>query len=442
MRPALLRDWRTAVYLLYDLILLLVGLALIPYYLVRGVRYGKSRRGIRERLGFYASNHLAPLNGRSVIWVHAVSVGETRAAIPLLKALRKAYPQHAIVLSNVTETGHAIAQRIDMVDLCLFFPFDLSLVIHRVLRQVNPQLIVLVETEIWPNFVRLAHRRGIPVALVNGRISDRSYPRYKRFKKLLTPVLDCIDLFAMQTELDAERIHDLGAGRDKVRVSGNLKFDMISPVRTDDERARFRTLLGMDGDQVLVVAGSTHPGEEEVLLQACRECQGRYPALRLMLVPRHPERSSEVADLVQRQGFKAQLRSQCHGEALLAGTVLIGDTLGEMLQFYDLADIVFVGGSLVPIGGHNILEASLLAKVVLFGPHMNNFKEISRLVLFARGGRQVNDRDDLAQTLVELLEHPDQRVFMGRAGRALLDRHAGATQRSLQILASLLEQGE
>ncbi|PNU20922.1 3-deoxy-D-manno-octulosonic acid transferase [Geothermobacter hydrogeniphilus] len=439
MRRGPFHDWRNVVYLLYDLLLILAGLGLIPYYLLRGLKYGKSRRGIRDRLGLYAAGHLAPLDGRKVIWVHAVSVGETRAAVPLLEGLRRAHPDHAIVLSNVTETGHAIAAELDCVDLCLFFPFDISVVIRRVLGRIRPELIVLVETEIWPNFVRLAHRRGIPVALVNGRISDRSYPRYKRFRLLLRPILDCIELYAMQTELDAERIHDLGAGRDRIGVSGNLKFDMGSPVFETGETDLFRTLLGLAPEQVLLVAGSTHDGEEELLVQAYRSCLETNPGFRLMLVPRHPERTPEVAGMITQSGLQTRLRSQCEGLPLDAETILIGDTLGEMLKFYDLADIVFVGGSLVPVGGHNILEASLLQKPVLFGPHMNNFREISRLVLFARGGRQVNDLSDLVRVLNEMLAHPEQRERMGRAGKALLDRHAGATDRSLELLSVLLE---
>lgn len=428
-------------YLLYDLMLLVAACVLAPYYVVRGIKYGKSRRGIRERLGFFAPGRLDALKGREVIWVHAVSVGETRAAIPLLKALRAAHPEHAILLTNMTETGHAIGNSIEYIDLCLFFPFDLSWVVRRVLTRVAPQLIVLVETEIWPNFVRQAFRKSIPVVLVNGRISDRSYPRYLRFRRWLTPLLGCIHIFAMQTELDAERIRKLGALRNRVRVTGNLKFDMAPPTRGEEGFADFRTMLGIAEDDILVVAGSTHPGEEEQLLESYRECRQLFPRLRLMLVPRHPERAQEVAELVTQHRFAPVLRSSCPVDVVVASgsdLVLVGDTLGEMLRFYAQADIVFVGGSLVPVGGHNILEASLLKKVVLFGPYMNNFKEISRLVLFAVGGRQVDDRMALTDALMELLKNPDQRERMGRAGHALLERHAGATERTLTCLDDYL----
>ncbi len=427
------------VYLLYDLILLLAAIVLTPYYLWRGLKYGKSRRGIRERLGRFAPESLQRIAGRRVIWVHAVSVGETRAVVPLLRALKQGYPEHALVLTNVTETGRSVAAGLDCVDLCLFFPFDLSWVVRRVLRKLAPEIIILVETELWPNLVRQAHARNVPVALVNGRISDRSFPRYRRVRALLAPVLRKISLFGMQTELDAERIRRLGAPPERIRVTGNLKFDMAVPAIDSEELAAFRSLLGIAPQVPVLVAGSTHQGEEELLLQAFETCRTVHPDLRLVLVPRHPERAAEVAELVRARGLTPVLRSQCprddgHGD----GTVVIGDTLGEMLRFYALADIIFVGGSLVPVGGHNILEASLLKKPVLFGPHMNNFKEIARLVLFAAGGRQVDDLEELTAALRDLFGDREQRRRMGRAGHALIERHTGATARTRSCLDGLL----
>ncbi|TYP00045.1 3-deoxy-D-manno-octulosonic-acid transferase [Geothermobacter ehrlichii] len=430
------------VYLLYDLILLLAAIVLTPYYLWRGLKYGKSRRGIRERLGRFAPESLRRITGRKVIWVHAVSVGETRAVVPLLRELKKGYPEHALVLTNVTETGRSVAAGLDCVDLCLFFPFDLSWVVRRVLRRLDPEIIILVETELWPNLVRQAHARNVPVALVNGRISDRSFPRYRRVRPLLAPLLKKIVLFGMQTELDAERVRRLGAPPERIRVTGNLKFDMAVPEIGDGELARFRSLLGLAPEAPVLVAGSTHQGEEELLLQAFEVCRAAHPALRLVLVPRHPERAAEVGELVRSRGFVPVLRSQCPQNAAGEGVpVVIGDTLGEMLRFYALADIVFVGGSLVPIGGHNILEASLLKKAVLFGPHMNNFKEIAQLVLFAAGGRQVDDLDELVAALTDLFGDREQRERMGRAGHALIERHAGATARTRSCLDDLLGSG-
>jgi len=427
------------VYLLYDILLLVAALVLTPYYLWRGIRYGKSRRGIRERLGRYGRGRLEALNGRPVIWVHAVSVGETRAVVPLLRRLKQSYPGHALVLTNVTETGREVAARLDCVDLCLFFPFDLSWVVRRVLKKLRPWLVVLVETELWPNLVRQTSRAGVPLVLVNGRISDRSFPRYQKVRLMLAPLLRRIDLFAMQTELDAERIRDLGAPRERVRVTGNLKFDMVPPDLSAEDQAAFRSLLGIEAGRRVLVAGSTHQGEEETVLRAFRQVREACSDLQLVLVPRHPERAADVAELVRQEGFETVLRSQCPRRAAGPGAVVVADTLGEMLRFYSLADVVFVGGSLIPVGGHNILEASLLRKPVLFGPHMNNFKEIAQLVLFAAGGRKVADAAELAASVTELLQDEALRTRMGRAGHALIERHAGATERTLNSLSAWLE---
>lgn len=427
-------------YLLYDLILLLAALVLTPYYLLRGLRYGKTRRGIRERLGFYSAERLAPLRGRRTIWIHAVSVGETRAAIPLVKALRQAYPEAALLISNVTETGHAVASKIPELDLCLFFPFDLSWVVKRVLDKIRPELVLLVETEIWPNFVRYAHRRQIPIAMVNGRISDRSFPRYRKFRPLLKNILELIDLYCMQTELDGWRTRVLGAPDERVKVTGNMKFDLQgAPPSAAEVEAHKRELFLPTGELVLV-AGSTHAGEEQTLVELFLGLREKIPGLRLVVVPRHPERCPEVAELLKGSGLVAVLRSQLgdHPETLAPDEVLVGDTLGEMLLFYAVADLIFVGGSLVPIGGHNILEALQVQRPVVFGAHMENFKQISQLVLDAGGGRCVSDAAELKLAIEELLGDEESRQVMARCGHGLLEKNAGATRHNLTLLQQLI----
>jgi len=428
------------VYLLYDLVLLASAAVLIPYYLFRGWRRGKVRRGIRERLGFYTAGQLAQVAGRKVLWVHAVSVGETRAAVPLLKRLKSLYPEHLLVLSNVTETGHQIALDLREVDLCLFFPFDLSWVVRRVLRQVRPDAIVIVETEIWPNFIHGASRAGIPVILVNGRISDRSFPRYRLARKLIAPILDQLSAFCMQTELDAQRIVAMGAGPERVSVTGNLKFDMqVHPVDSA-ERERLRGAFLLPDGAVIWVAGSTHAGEEEIVTGVYRDLVASGESLFLILVPRHPERCRAVREMLVGQGLGARLRSVLEeGQTPFApGEILLVDTLGEMLTFYALADLVFVGGSLVPIGGHNVLEASLMEKPVVFGSYMNNFKEISSLLLNEGAGLVVNDRLELLGAVRQLLGDASRRATMGRAGAGLLERNAGATDKTIAVIDRLV----
>lgn len=428
-------------YLLYDLLLIIAAAGLVPYYLLRGLRYGKSRRGIRERLGRYAMEHLEALRGREVIWVHAVSVGETRAALPLLEGLRRQYPQALILLSNVTETGRAIAQESGAADLNLFFPFDFSWTVRRVLQLVRPRLVVIVETEIWPNFTRQANRMGIPVLLVNGRISDRSYPRYLRFRFLLSPVLKCFSAFCMQSQLDAERIIALGADPARVETTGNLKFDHALQAPSDEDLGKLAQTYRLPADLPILTAGSTHPGEEEQILATFRQLVASGMQLLLVVIPRRPERGREVAAQLAELGTICRLRSTLKdSDPLLAsGEVLLVDTLGEVLNLYALSNLVFVGGSLVPVGGHNPLEASLLGKPVLFGPHMHNFREISAKLVTAGAGRQVTSAGQLEGVCRQLLGDAQSATDMGAAGRALVAANAGATLKTLDRVAACLQ---
>ncbi len=429
------------VYLLYDLLLLAAATVLVPYYLFRGWRYGKVRRGIRERLGFYLPDRLKSLAGRPVIWVHAVSVGETRAAIPLVKALTEAFPGHALIVSNVTETGHAVARGIPDAALCLFFPFDLSWVVRRVLRQVQPSLIVIVETEIWPNFVRIAHRKGIPVVLVNGRISDRSFPRYRRLRPLVRPVLSHFSAFCMQTAQDAERIRLIGAPAERIEVTRNLKFDMQAPAVNHAQPESLKETLALPADCPVWAAGSTHSGEEEMVAEVYRRLLAEGRQIVLALVPRHPERVRAVASMLADRGLSVTLRTRIGERSgpLQAGEVLLVDTLGEMLKIYAAADLVFLGGSLVPVGGHNVLEAALVHKPVIFGPYMHNFREIARLLLEAGGGMQIEDEAGLHNAVAGLLTNSELRRHMGEGGFTLLQQNVGATRHTVEVLRRQLE---
>lgn len=431
------------IYLLYDLILYLSALLLVPYYLLRGLRYGKTRRGIRERLGSYPRSFVAALRGRRVIWVHAVSVGETRAAAPLFKALCQAYPDAFLLLSHVTETGREVAMQVDEADGCIFFPFDLSWVTRRVLRRIRPAVIILMETEIWPNFVHAAHRQGVPVVLVNGRISDRSQPRYLLARPLLRPILAGISSFCMQSARDARRIRRLGAEPARIAVTGNLKFDMPVPVLPGLPREELLASYRLPAACRIWVAGSTHPGEEKLVAEVYRRLLTRHPELLLVLVPRRPERARQVGEELAGQGLRYLLRTALDSEIapLSSGEVLLVDTVGELLNFYALAELVFVGGSLVPVGGHNILEAALLGKAVLFGPNMQNFQEIAVKVRRAEGGETVADGEELYQRVAHLLEAPQEARRMGANGYRLLLENRGATARTMDEIARHLEAG-
>ncbi|MCM2264968.1 MAG: 3-deoxy-D-manno-octulosonic acid transferase [Desulfuromonadales bacterium] len=424
------------IYLLYDLILCLSALFLVPYYLLRGVRYGKTRRGIRERLGSYRKGFCNGLHERRVIWVHAVSVGETRAVSPLLRALRHRYPDAVLLLSHVTETGREVALTIPEVDHCIFFPFDLSWVVRRALRRISPAIVVLMETEIWPNFVRAAHLQGVPIIVVNGRISDRSLPRYRMAGKLLQPILAEVTAFCMQTAQDARRIRLLGATPEQIMVSGNLKFDMPEPQVASSSQAQLLHEFRLPADSLVWVAGSTHAGEEKLVAEVYRQLLEIHSQLFLVLVPRRPERARQVGEELAKMNLRHVLRTAIDGDTqpLQAGDVLLVDTVGEMLTFYAMADIVFVGGSLVPVGGHNILEASLLNKPVIYGPHMQNFKEIAGLIRKAQGGLTVADRDDLYHQVRLLIENPAERQRLGENGHNLLLQNRGATERTMAVI--------
>lgn len=429
------------VYLLYNLLLIISSLFLVPYYLFRGLRYGKSRRGIRERLGYFTDAQLAQVKDKEVLWVHAVSVGETRAAIPLMRQLRETYPEYTLVLSNVTETGHAIAQDIKDIDLCIFFPFDLSWVTRRALKAISPKLIAIVETEIWPNFTREARNLDIPLVLVNGRLSDRSYPRYRRGKFLLKPILDSFSAFCMQSQVDTERIISLGASSDIVENTGNLKFDHgvrdTSEAQISLTKARYR----IPQDSTVIVAGSTHDGEEQVLLECFSKISQKIEKpLFFVLIPRHPERKKDIPGIFKNSTLSFRFRSELTAESaeMKEGEVLVVDTLGEVLNLYSISELVFVGGSFVPVGGHNLLEASLMSKPVLFGPYVHNFKEISKKLVNAGGGLMVQDSAELQAQIIKLVSDPVRRRAMGEAGRALIAENTGATQRTLRHINRII----
>ena len=430
------------VYLLYNFLLICTAFFLLPYYLFRGLKYGKSRRGIRQRLGYYAPEFVAAIKGKSSIWIHAVSVGETRAAMPLVKKIRQDYPEYLILLSNVTETGHAIALENPDIDHCLFFPFDFSWAVRRSLALIQPDLIIIIETEIWPNFTRIAHSRKIPLLLVNGRISDRSYPRYRKVRFLLRPLLDSFSAFCMQTQADMERIIALGAASDRVENTGNMKFDHDLKSIGEAEIRQRKHEYRLPERTAILVAGSTHDGEERALVNAykviAQQVQGE---LLMVIIPRHPERKRDVQALLKDAGVGYRLRSMLKPDdkLLVSGDVLLVDTLGEVLDFYSIADLVFVGGSLVPVGGHNLLEASLLAKPVLFGPHVHNFKEISAKLIRAGAGVKVANQRELEQQIVLILNDKVRSRAMGEAGRSLIAENAGATERTMKHIVRALK---
>ncbi|RNC68903.1 MAG: 3-deoxy-D-manno-octulosonic acid transferase [Desulfuromonadales bacterium] len=426
--------------LLYDILLLLLTPVIIPYHVYRSLKRGRSLAGFGERFGFIGRDALARIaGGRGVVWVHAVSVGETMAVKPLLRELKRRHPERRIVLSNMTETGRRIAEAVPEADLCIYFPFDYRFAAARALRLIAPSLVIIVETELWPGFLGTARRMGIPAVMVNGRISDRSFPRYLKLSRFFSPVLANVTAFCMQTDEDARRIIAIGAPAGRVHVARNLKYDL--PVRLVDEgeRMELRRRYRIPDTATVIVAGSTHPGEDEPVIAAYAALLAKRPELFLVLVPRHPERAAEVAAMLEGRGMPVVRRSTLDCSATPApGGVLLVDTIGELMNLYALADLVFVGGSLVPTGGHNLLEPASVGRPVVFGPYMNNFREIAKLVLDAGAGVQVSDAGELRDTLHRLLDDRAACCAMGARGAELMAEQGGAAARHLEIIGRLL----
>jgi 3-deoxy-D-manno-octulosonic-acid transferase len=423
------------VYILYSLLLTVGFVLALPWFLWKARSTGKYLRTFRERMGrlpVYLN-----VDGDRSVWIHAVSVGEVLAARPLLPALRERFPGHRLFLSTTTMTGNAVAKRSILgVDGLLYVPFDFPHPVRQALEVLNPSLLVLMETELWPNLVHEARRRGTRIALVNGRISPRSFPRYERVRRFLSPVLSEIDLFLMQGEAHAERIRALGAPADRVQVTGNLKFDAVEPGRVPERLARL--LQGGASPRPLWVAGSTVGGEEELVLSAFHRVRERVPQARLLVAPRHPERFALVPPLVEAAGFRCLRRSALDPAAWRDGEVLLLDTLGELAQVYALASVVFVGGSLVPSGGHNILEPAVAGKAVVVGPHMENFQEIADQFRSESAMVQVASPDELAREVSALLLDEGRRRGLGERARELVGRNRGAVRRTTDALSSLL----
>ena len=373
------------------------------------------------------------------IWVHAVSVGESIAAAPMIRELLKRYPQLPITVTCMTPTGSERIQALfanePRIQHC-YLPYDLPWAAARFLNGVQPKLAIIMETELWPNHIHQCAKRGIPVALANARLSARSAKGYGRFARLTRPMLEEMSLIAVQTETEAERFRQLGARPECVEVTGSIKFDLtIDPqllVDARELREQWQALA-----RPVWIAASTHEGEDEIVLAAHRQLLGHYPNALLMLVPRHPERFNQVFELCQREGFATVRRSS--GEPVTASTqVMLGDTMGELLFLYALADTAFVGGSLVPNGGHNLLEPAALAKPVLSGPHLFNFLEISAMLRDAGALEEVDDAQGLALAVQRLFELPQDARRMGQAGLKVMQRNQGALQRLLDGLGRLM----
>lgn len=425
----------------YNLALFAGLLISSPWWLWRMATTHKYREGLAERLGRVPSRLAALRGSRPLIWIHAVSVGEVLSASRLVKTLDAALPGYRIVVSTTTRTGQALASERFGAERVFYCPLDLPWAVRAYVNALQPRLLVLVETEFWPNLLSACFRRRIPVAVVNARVSDRSWPRYRLLRSLWRTFLRRIDAVLAQSEIDAERLKVLGCEPQRVSVAGNLKFD----VRIAEEAPATRLLKKLAPGLRLVVAGSTLEGEEAALLEAWPRVLQADPQLAMIVAPRHPERFAAVAALVAGSGFPWLRRSEWNGQTeaapLVPGQIILLDTIGELASIFSLAAVAFVGGSLVPAGGHNLLEPAQFGVPIVAGPHDANFRAIAE-ALRAHQALRVVAREELAAALIELLGNTQESAAMGERARDVFHRQAGATDRCVAALRGLLSAEE
>jgi 3-deoxy-D-manno-octulosonic-acid transferase len=427
-------------YALYSLLSLALFVVVSPYFLYQAIRYKKYIGSLRQRLGFLPITF--NIDGEESIWIHAVSVGEALTARALAADLKARYPRLRLFVSTTTIAGQQVARRsLPHADAIFYFPFDWTFIVARTLKLVKPRLFIMMETEIWPNLLRVCRRRGVKTIVINGRISSRSYPRYRLARPFFRRVLADVDRFCMQSDESARRLIDLGAHPGRVTVTGSLKFDSLElPQAVSHGRPRERVLrfFRMSPTRTVVVAGSTMRGEEAAVLRAFTRIKGKMPSALLVLAPRAPERFGEVERLARDEAFTVARRSELPIDAEPRADVVVLDSIGELAQLYQIATAVFVGGSLVDHGGHNILEPAIFGKPIVFGPHMQNFKEIGDAFLRHDAALQVQSDRDLDEALLSLVSDPVQQARLGAAARALVAANRGAKTKTLDIIADLL----
>jgi 3-deoxy-D-manno-octulosonic-acid transferase len=422
--------------LLLNVIYLLAGIAVSPIVLYRMLRHWRYRTGWGQRLGRVARKD----PHKKCLWLHAVSMGEVNAAQTLLAQIEKQLPDYEIVISTTTDTGFARADKIFGQKWRVFyFPFDLSWVMRRAFDRLRPAVCLLMELEVWPNFVFTAHAKHVPVVVVNGRISDKSFPHYRKITWATHTFFSKLDRVLAQTPEYAERFRALGCPAERVLVTNSLKYDTAQVADRVEGAETLAEQLNIAGAR-LWVAGGTGDEEEKIILDVYKSLlqDGRFSGLRLAIVPRKPERFNEVAELIERMGFPlvrySQLKSSARGEA-----VILGDTMGDLRKFYSLATVIFVGRSLVPMGGSDMMEAAALGRCTIFGPHAFNFRQTVEVLLQGQGAIQVSDKDDLQKAMEKCLSDPAYAAKIAQAGQAVIRQNQGATARTMEVLRGVLK---
>ncbi|MDO8536451.1 MAG: glycosyltransferase N-terminal domain-containing protein [Candidatus Omnitrophota bacterium] len=424
--------------MLYDIGFFIFSVIYLPVLIFKG----KLHREFPERFGMYAQDkERALLSGRDRIWIQAVSVGEValcRSFIPLLK---ERFPGRDLVISTITKTGNDLAKKLFSKEATIiFFPLDFGFSVRRAVKMIKPGIFIMVETEIWPNFLRELSLNSIPSVMINGRISDRSIGKYRLVKSFLKNTLSGIRAFCMQDTLDAERVISLGAPRERVIVTGNMKFDAVVPANLRGSDV-IRRSLGLKDDDLLLVAGSTHSGEEELIVEAFKELIVGCPKLKLLIAPRHTDRTGEIESVIEKYGFEPVKVSKLNERLSTGGDrrILILDTIGHLNEAYAVATFVFIGGSLIRHGGQNPLEPAVLGKAILFGTHMFNFRHITKVLLDDDAALQVSGKKDLVDKLNILINDPVKRSGLGENAKMAITKNRGATKKNLEKISEILK---
>jgi 3-deoxy-D-manno-octulosonic-acid transferase len=427
-------------YLAYSLLTLVLFVVVSPYFVYQAIRYKKYIGSLRQRLGFLPISF--NIDGDESIWIHAVSVGEVLTARALAGDLRSRYPRLRLFLSTTTIAGQQVARHnLQHVDGVFYLPFDWAFIVRRTLALVKPRLFIMMETEIWPNLLHVCRKQGVRTVVINGRISQRSFPRYRLVRPFFRRVLADVDRFCMQSEESARRLVTLGADSARVTVTGSLKFDSLElPGATPHGKPRERVLrfFRLPSSRTVVVAGSTMKGEEAAFLRAFARVKAKLPGALAVLAPRQPERFAEVERVARDAGFVTTRRTELPIDADPRADVVVLDTIGELAQVYQLATAVFVGGSLADHGGHNILEPAISGKPIVFGPYMQNFREIADVFLANDAAVQVQSDRELDDVLLQLVTDPVRRARLGAAARALVEANRGAKGKTLAVIGEVL----
>lgn len=427
-------------HLLYNLLALVLVVLAAPVFLYRLIREAGFGERLKQSFGWLPPETVAKVANKNAIWLHAASVGEIVATSPMVKEIKKEMPDSVVVISVVTASGYDMAKRIiPEADGVIFFPLDLPWLSCHVVRKIAPQAFLLVETELWPNFLKASRKAGIPVMMVNGRIGDKSFGNYRYLGSVLQDMLQTVVKFCMQSSIDAQYIIKLGADPQRVMVTGNTKYDQTYTDVSEDEQKLLISQYGFAGQRPIIIAGSTHKGEEESLFASFCKIRNRFPQACLVIAPRDIQRADELVSMAAVSGQKAVKRSKLEKDTAGGHNTVILDTIGELGRVYSIADVVFVGGSLIPQGGHNILEPAAHGKPIVVGPHMFNFKDIYALLSDRKACITAKDPNLLTDKLLAVLENKDLSETMSKNARAIIEENRGAAHKNTLQLKLLLE---